>query len=514
MSRIVVPIENVTATVTMLSMVSMVLKLLEKIDYPTDNITYVNRVKKPILTQVVNKPLDLVQRQRDTLPLDSINNTVVEYDETYLSSNIDIGRHDFEFLPIFQMPIYGLSMAPLCHRVKNTLNITIKNPNFEKLRKVLDKLRYDLIDHDFGMYRNIQYNYTIPYILLAYVREVYTSIYGTDVTQMGQFINDHFVDGYEVRKNLNGTHDAMIINVLNKACYCTFENLPDKVETSKDNNNSFITFTFSYMYDRPHSLMAYVEKYVNNKIIDINHLLKYGDLESTTNPHLGVKTFTGSINLVTDAELMADYLGRFYDLFDIWHPKTVLPKSSTVLMIPIQVNPNNLYDVMNLNDLVDPRIPAWLYDLFRLYRDLLNSPYGFLFYFNLYEVRGRVTELKLDIDSLLNILSKIAMLIDGRYYLRISIILDPNLLDWSKFLNDPALLLRLLRLLFPNIYLDGDGKYLETIGNGAKVTNKSLIKVLSMFTNTVNSNEYIYQGISYYNIMYASIEARKPNAII
>lgn len=195
----------------------------------------------------------------------------------------------------------------------------------------------------------------------------------------------------------------------------------------------------------------------------------------------------------------------FFDYEDRWHPKTVPQSTSTILMIPIQLDLPDITTILNLNDVHIALLPARLLEILSRYSNCAVAPYKFPIQIYLYEVNATTVLIPLMMDNLLNITSKLDLNPRNRYYLRIAIVTDWTLLDFTcnDFRNDADAMLYLYGLLNPNYHI-------KTLGDGRFVSGIELDKALNDLNNT-NFNFRVYYGTHrYYTVNTANIIAKGP----
>lgn len=498
MPTVLVPIDNSDVTISRLIVKSVIEQLMFMTEMTAEDIIYIERGGKSTSAQIY--------KDHETLKLDAGNYIKVEYKEVYDPNNVDISRYQPEYLPIFNAPKLGLVITPLHSKTTIEMTITYKSRSYNTISNWLSGFRHMLELSSPSHVHDVMYNYTIPYDVLTYLYHAYVHIeaiapYGVD---LGSWVKDHFTDGLMVRHSLNNKNKDLAINVHSTNNIGIYTQLPENIETTLEPPETKITFTYNFTYDKVIELLVEYQKYIHNQTCNYNSLKRYADRRYHKRTSLGHRTFTGSVNVVGESPDI-DMSKMFFDYEDMWHPKSVPVSTSTILMVPIQLDLPDLVTVLNLHEINLPTIlPARLLEIISRYSNCAVSSYKFPIQIYLYEVNDVIGMVPLNMDNTLNITSKLDLDPRNRYYLRIAIVTDWTLLDLTcnDFRNDADAMLYLYGLLNPNYTI-------KTLGDGRFVSDIELDKALNDLNNT-NFNYRVYYGIHrYFTVATTSIIAKR-----
>ncbi len=478
MSTVLVPITSSDSTVTRNVVDSIVKQLFFLTNWTTKDILFIERGGKAATNQFMTPT--------ETLALENDEHAIVEYSETFDQATPNPTRYQTEYLPIFQIPQFGIGMTTTCSKKQLELKVTFKSKNYDKLSMWLENFKRFTDLQDPAHHHDINYTYTIPNDVVSYLYHVWYVIKDTvsPPITLHDFIIKHFAKGLGVRSNLSDTKKAIVMDIYNTGCLGFYTQIPEAIEPpSKEPPSSQITFTYVVFYDKVNAIKLDFQSVVANKKLDVSAFNKYGVRYPLIPAPQGLRTFTG---ILQDNGDDAYYDSIYFDPNNRWSPSTLPTAISTVLIVPIYVDVNDPYNVMNLHQLVDARIPPELMAILKKYWDMLTELYGFMFNLSLYVVGLKEWMERIIIDIELNIRT-INNRLDylNRYYLQISMVVDLLRLDFTRLQNDVTSLLYLLRLFDPTITVDTNARNsLKTIGNGTFVTMDSINNVISLITNT------------------------------
>ena len=499
MVKVVVPIENTDTTVTRLIAKTVIEQLVFSTEMPEINdILYIQRGGNNIMAQT-NAP-------GEALKLDVDNYIQVDYKEEEDGIQFDYNKYQFEYPSIFKASALGVSVTPMHSKVNLEMTFTYKAKSYSDLTTWLHAFSRRLLNAVAMNHHDVLYNYTIPTDVLAYLHQVYTlsetiAPYGQTLKQ---FLQQHFcTNGVVVRQNMNDTKQALAINVKNTGCLGVFTELPGIQETSKEPPISTVSFTYVLSYDRVTSVVLEYQMYIHNQVIDLTFLRKYEDRRLHSNPHAGNRTFTQSVNSVTENSYgLPAYPDAGTNTGDGWRPDNMPHNTYTSLVLPVQLDLLNLTDMLDLNVLSQFGYPSWLISLMQQYRSKLCAFKNWFVYIDAFEVNAELTALPLVVNSSFHLTSEVALNPRNRHYIRVSVLTELLFMDFSVFRKDPTTLLKLLYWIYLG-KVNGVGTWttltttnangtwislgpikLKVIGAGSYVTTDSLWAMLNFINDS------------------------------
>lgn len=491
MPRVTIPIDNTDATITRLVAKSVIDQILFLTDISVKDVIYNERGNIAATQQLADG--------NEPLKLDTEDYAFVNYEEKYTTGVIDSVKNKDITLPIFSAPELGIRVAPLHARTDLILRIKLRTKSFNDLSKWLSQFRLMLATRSAANQHDIKYNYTLPIPLIGYLSNVYelTETVAPLGKTLTEFIEQHFTRGILVRHNLSDTERRLAINVNNIGCLGIYSDLPEIIETEKEPPVSEISFTYKLTYDKVTHVTIDYQEFVHNQRVSTEYLRSFIIRSPVTRQNNGDYDVQGKIIPLIENYNQLDINDVFFMPEDTWLPKTYTPETSIILMIPVQLDPNNLTAIFNLNEITDFRLPVDLLSILTLYFDRITDQYRFPILIELFSSGTLETPIPIVSDNTLTLTSTANMDLKLRYYLRISIVNDLSQIDMDFLRDDYLSLIYLLRLLDPTIDTVDLNNTLTVLGNGSYVTEKSLENVISNIKET-NKLYKIYHDLHRY----------------
>lgn len=477
MPKVVMPIADTDSTVSRLVAQDIVQQLM----FHTD----ISDIKDIIFLQrggIAAQSQEHAANQ--ALKLDVDDYLIVEYSESDETIQYDYSKYQLEFAPIFRASALGIEVTPIYAKTNIELNITIRSKSYVKLLKWLNEYKRNYQRITPTNYHDVQYNYTLPEHLVAYLNQVYQlqeNIAGYGET-LKQFIEKHFmIDGLAIRQNLNDAHKALIVNAKNTGCLGQFTEIPsDAIETSHEPPISEIKFTYSVGYDRITAVSLQYQKYIHNQVIDLKFVEEYYDRRPHFNPHAGNRTASQTVNVLTENVNNSQSWPEIYAYTgDGWVPPIIEKSFEYSVVLPIQLDLLNLANILDLDTLAIFGFPEWLINLMKMYRLDLCTQFEFAIYLDFFEVNAKTVRIPISVDSNFMIKTNLVLNPRNRYYLRLSVCTNLFGVNFEPLYNDPTILQTLLQWINPDVQL-------KTIGNGTRVNTDSLFEAL----NLINRSNY------------------------
>lgn len=523
MVAVVIPVSNTDSTVTRPIVKSVVEELMFSTEMPEiKDILYLQRGGIAPQAQM-NTP-------DQALKLDVDNYLEVGYSEIQ-SDQFSYNKYQFEYPAFFKDSALGISIQPIYTKVQLEIAFTYKSKSYATLTTWLNTFNRKLLNSQAMDFHDVVYTYTLPTDAVAYIQQVHTLTeniagYGDN---LNTYLQKHFcIDGVVVRQNLDDSQRAVAISVKNTGCLGIFTTMPEVQETTREPPLSTLTFTYTLSYDRVTSILLNYQMYIHQQVIDLKFIRQYMDRRAHWNLHAGNRTFTQSVNAVTENMYgLLDYPNDGSNIGDGWTPDTSFDQAYTSLILPIQLDLTNLTYLLDLNDLSLYNYPTWLISLMKQYSQYLCTYRNWPLYIDAFEVNAVSTNIPVSIDNNFHLNTIITPNPRNRYYVRVTVLTNLLLMNFSDLQKDPANLLLLLQWIDSrNIYINdnvlnngsgttsGNNGYnstitLETIGGGTYVTTPSLLAAL----NQINNSDYKFlttQSVGTVNINAANVNIFKP----
>ena len=444
----------------------------------------------------VNNPAN-PSNSDDHLRLDTGDRMYVEYTERPNDERFSLLKTMREEPSIFAAKELGIYMAPVCLRTFMEFQFEIRTKSYAKLAKWMNRLRHNLTIRDAGNTHNLMYEYTIPVGVVSYLYDVYQlteNVEGYDRT-LREFINQHFSKGLISRQNLSGTEKRLAMNIVKSGTLGFFTDVPEEIETDKERGTCSIQLGYRIEYDKAAFIGLEYQVYIHNQRISnvyadmfrVKHTPQVDD-------YRGIPQIASYIYDVVgyDHYRFVPFIEVFEDPDDTWHPKRPTADTSTMAIIPIQVDLNDRRAVINIDEISDKPewvelIPIMEYLGERILRGV-RSP----LIVELYSVAEEEENLMMDLDDYNNMRSQAVLNPRHRHYVRVAVVndLSKSLAGLYVLQQRPEMLLTVFRMLDPRVTME----HFDLVGNDTFVTTESVKRVIAQL-RTTNDKYKTFYGI-------------------
>lgn len=472
MPRVIIPVDNTDVTITRQIATNIVGQLQFLTKLPDADIIFNSRSEQQITQQTT---------EDGTLKLSSKESIIVNYLESYKEETIDPSRNSRSGVPIFSYPELGIYARPIHAKVDLELNIRLRSPSWNTLSNFLSGLRLELSRRAASNSHDLPYEYSLPEPLVGYTANVYdlTETVSPIGDTIQQFIDKHYTTGFMVRNNLSGTRKQAIVSVKNLRCLGRYTEIPKEITTEKEASVSEVAFTYTVSFDKVTHIALDYQEFIHNGRADTRHLRSF--IDTLPAIPIGTEQRLAEDEFLTDSTIVRD-IHYLYE--DRWIPEYPLRDTTAFLIVPIQLTPADLTDVLDLNLLNDPRLPTELLNIMARYNGRVTKQFQFPVHVEFYSVGESESSKIITCDGSLNISTNIPLDLRERHYLRFSLIEPIHLVSLCFMLDNYVDLLYLLRLYDPTINTADSTNTLETAGGGAVATTASLNSVIRSFKTT------------------------------
>lgn len=420
-----------------------------------------------------------------TLKLDSKDYLIVNYVERFDTGYVGAFSTADEHLLIFKDTDLGIRAKPLTALATIELEITYRSKSYNTINMWLSRFQRNKLIREPHNYHNLNYNYLIPDVMAAYIYDVYKLIQNVappDVPiTMKDYFNQHYTKGLVTRSNLAGKNNSYAINVESKGQLGYFTSLPEQVSSDKDKLFHEVTFTYVLNYEKPTDIILEYQVFIHNQRIDKVYTPFFKPSDPAPDVHTGLRTFSGGVN--TGTERLGWYKLELPDIFldklDTFHPAMPIPRTSTMLIVPIQLDPNDKTLVSNIDDIPSNSYHTLANTLLKQWYAEATVPYASPFHLELYEVGATERSMPITMDVNGVIRTNVEMDLRKRHYLRISVLVDLTMCSSAiirELLKNISWVRSLLLMLNPDVNLGDDPNVvggLKYLFNGTIVDSES-----------------------------------------
>jgi len=492
MSQVVIPLSSTDSTIIRPVVKSVLEQLMHLLSMSVDDIVYEERggKSKTYSSFVDGAPLQLASKDY----------IIVKRTVTPSDSLMDTSYRDLTNRRIFSAPKLGIFITPILENTNIELSITFRTSSLDKLRIWKSRLRQQLLLKSASYNHNVEYNYTIPTPIVAYLANVHNALQPPSIS-VDAFLQKYFTNGIGLRDNTR-----LILRVNQAGVTGLLQGIPDNINTNKEDNFSEVEFTYKVLIDTPTMLRLDFQSFVHNSLVDTKMLTGYATPVYTANPITGNRDMGGAVHTILKQDI-PNTLGRDAFMFpeDTWAPKKDIPGYITILSTPIMIDSVSPLTVLNLSELVNLRFTAEMLSIINTYSLDITTPYASPWLVEVWSVDDIDRSMPITMSSSNDVLLNITPNLTCRHYLRILLLTDISRMNYTNWLNSVNFLFTVLGYSIINLKLAsittvnrrnanpyGDGTTLHYLGNNSRIVEDSLINVIrkSPYTNGGYVNYY------------------------
>ena len=364
------------------------------------------------------------------------NALVASYQETYTEDGIltsTVYRKDHP--PFFEDKALGIALRPYYAEVKMRIQLKYNFRDKTQLERLQQALRAIGGMSDYNDRLALTYDYNVPNDMLVFLNDVHdlkeaTAGYGETLSG---YLKRGFIKGLAVRADQAGGNKTPVILEEQHGIVGRFEDEIFYGEPEKDDGEYRLAFTYYFTYQRPHGVVMTYPNVVHNRRIPAvyrsawqpKELLRPVDI---LEPHSFIPAPSRKL------------IDRFYDgdggirldPTDPFAPRVLMPLTRSLLVTPLQVDPNDLHQLVAIEELRGV-LPAHVPDYLLAYPDQVTEPYAVPYLIEAFSVAEDELSVTLEVDTQGNIRSKGELDLRRRYYLRISAVTDLSKMSTDHF---------------------------------------------------------------------------------
>lgn len=359
-------------------------------------------------------------------------------DERVLSTPV----YQVEHIPFFLDTALKIKMKPVYSPSELILQFTYRASN----RIKASQFRADaLLRSNQGRtenLHNIDYHYPVPVEYLQLLKHIHV----LRETQAGygetfdHWMKEHLTERATNLTNVVGKEHLLVIaeKQIRPIGYFDFSSQPAPEEREKETGPYVVKFEYRLLYDKVIGAVAEYPLVVHNQLIDdrwFGQRRASGDVLNPEN-YAAVAGYSryAMDHIVKLNRCCPKKEGLSIPEFDEWQPSLTHPTTYTLANVMLQVDPDNPYAVLNLeNDLGDFKFADALIPFLKGEASYLNRFAQSVIYLSLYRDDKPVADGSLLVDRDLNVQSNFPLELRDRYHMRIAVVTDLN------FINQGAL---------------------------------------------------------------------------
>lgn len=385
----------------------------------------------------------------------------IEYqdlNEDEVDVSLQIVNPDYD--GVYSDPEIGAMAVPVYQRRKINLTFNYSTKSKSKIHMLVNKLRLMTARNSMYKTHNLEYSFILPEFFKKLLLHIVTlkNIYNTTPLAFEDYLNSTFdtrldtlntMDGYAYKSDIviKERQQAVIGYIIDD-----LQNI--NAEFDETSGMWFLSFTYEFTYEKPLELMMKYPLLVYNTMIDAEFRTF---IQENGTPDVGVRTKgTAPIYDIAVRHSSAFTLlkSKYYISIPAEDP-CIMPKPPSfmalILSILILVDNNNPTSLFNIktdlpNIVFKDNVITLLLEYFK---DHINTMYGSIIYFELYENCKKIDSNPLIIDNDGNLTTTYPMNIKNSYHVNINVVTDLTVLNpeakaiFKQFLLDEMALLNL-----------------------------------------------------------------------
>ena len=366
-----------------------------------------------------------------------VNYVKIEVDEEYNSETaLTTAVRQYEHLPIFSDDKIGVIIKPVYSQTNVNINFKFRGESKSSVYRWRDKIRADLSSmRDVNQHR-ASYSYQIPKNLIALIMEIHrlredNAGYNEN---FGTYIINHSSTRLTELSNFSGEKTELAIAETQSRImgWFDFDVAPEKASRDGDSDTWSIAFNYKFTFDKPIGLAIRYPVMIHNQILSTQ--FRPPAQAPSDDDYRKEFSLSGSAFDYFDKtkELSRNNLDNktiTLPWFDEFIPRSIPSGTVSIFNALCQLD-NDKCTLCNLNDLdtisLDPDILDFIK---RKEYKFMTKLYKSIFQVNLYRGMELSNNNDLEIDSALNVYSKVPLDMRVNHRIRFSIVADLSLLD-------------------------------------------------------------------------------------
>ena len=364
-------------------------------------------------------------------------NLSIEVNEEYVEENaLSVGVLRPENIVFFADDKLEVYLKPVYQRVKVDISVSYTAPDRTTATAWLQTMKRRVSQEFDEVLHMVDYHFPIPLPLVLILTEIHRLRenehgYGDDI---GTYLREHFSDKFTTVTDQAGNNPVLVIRESQIAIpgWYDFNANPPKPEKENDTGVWSVSFTHTFHYDRPESVVMEYPLMVHNQLLDnrFRNDTKPAELEDVVqNPSLSIGVLKDYTYESRMARAWMAMPGIPIPHFDDWLPGYELPDTQTIMRIMLQVDTVHPKNIINLANLGDWAMKPEAIKYMRGYPVGQVVPYESIFSVTLHRKRSMVDCKKLIITNDLDVFSVEDLNPREPYHLLVSMLYDPRRLS-------------------------------------------------------------------------------------
>lgn len=320
------------------------------------------------------------------------NNITIEANEEYVEENaLSVGVLRPEHIVVFSDNALNVYLKPVYQRIKTEVNVKYSASDRTSANAWLQTMKRRMSQEFDEVVHRVNYHYPIPLPFIVILCEIHRlrELTAGYEEELGQWLRNCFSPKFTTITDQAGNNPLMVIRETQVAIqgWYDFNANPPKPEKDNESGPWSVSFTYTFHYDRPESMVMQYPLMIHNSVLDSRFRsdVKPAELDDVlSNPSLSLAALRDYTYEARMARAWMAYPGIPIPYFDDWMPKYETPGTQQLLRIMLQVDPDQPTDILNLGLLPGYSITPKALPYMRLYPGSLALPYESVFNISLH----------------------------------------------------------------------------------------------------------------------------------
>lgn len=386
-----------------------IIKIYNNLDivtmYRGDEITLTDGRANITTNQIGNVPTTIAARRL-------LVNIIDTYNEDALTTT---ATHGHEQYPIFIDDDIDVNIFPIYLQTDYTITFTFYTPSRNEIEKVVDDIRMRLSQTRNIFVHDIEYDYVLPEVVEDFIADVHINKSRLAPQTLQEYFQSCSTRRIHLISDLVGSNARLAVREKQTRIVGIFDfsPMPDKPE--KDNNIYKFTFDYKFTIDKPSSLVMKYPVMVCNQLLPpkyMDFLVNRNSKQERFKP----LSYNNSLYALSYFESHRQLENRInIDLplnvpeIDEFKKKRIHKGYSVIVSFLSQIDETDNKTLLNLTELDPYYIDADILAYITLELNYVVHPYSSFVYVGLYQEGKYFNMDTLEIDSLYNVRSTVAL---------------------------------------------------------------------------------------------------------
>lgn len=346
-----------------------------------------------------------------------------------------------EFYPIFNDPEISVQIAPVYIQTDIEIEFKYTTPSKSEIERIRDDIRLRLSQNRSIGHHSVEYNIIIPSVIEEFIADIHELKNRLRPQELGEYFLEnttnrlHQITDMSNKDNIRLAIHEKQIRIVG---FYEFNSMPEKADTDGETSTHSLSFTYKFSFTAPKAMsirypvmicntvlpakyVSFIEEhkinsgrefkqnlnYIGTSLADLSHFEAHRQIENRVDINVPI-----NIPLFDDFSLRQGHKGY-----------------GIVMSILVQVDETDNKTLFNLKDIDPYYIPDEILEYIRTVdKDYIVTPYASFMYLGVHQENKYYDNPMLEIDSDLNVRSKVPLNIMKPTRVTLSVVIDFSML--------------------------------------------------------------------------------------